>query len=604
MAKIQIDRPDMLAYVRYEPVTVARKLNPTLKAEVHDALWMLTQQYRIGEFQGQDGGTLSKARIQTQSTKINRFKSRHGQVEEYDEKVPLEAKIERLPLREDLGMRLELGNIWSKLVAKTYPDDILKILAAFLGDFPIDPLTDDPAQNSNKVAVRVRSLVTKKSIDGIKLYKYFKTGGTVAAIISGFSLLESKIQVFLNWVDNTYYTPQNDDENSWSENNLEYACSVSAPLTPDADSNQHVLLADRYKRGDLDWYSFDLDPDADYKLEETGFTINNGDAIMETETFSYIPSNIEFKGMPTDKWWEFEDRNIDLSKMVTQQSDIAKMVIMEFGLIYSNDWFIIPHPITDSSITSVNGLVVTDVFGRHFRINRAGTNDEQEWCRWDMYNISQRNTEARKTFGKLLSVPRIKNRMESAPLEKVMFLRDEMANMIWGVEEIVPNELFAGMDGKNAYLELLDYLDETLPPPPDPPEYVANSALHRFRISNSVPENWIPFIAAKQAANEHGGRDVMMQRAAMLRYVDDNYTNEVIRPRTDILSIGVAENQPYFINEEIVGRSGFIVTSGFQRARWYDGKVFTWLGRTVKEGRGEGNSGLKFDILADKESDL
>lgn len=96
----------------------------------------------------------------------------------------------------------------------------------------------------------------------------------------------------------------------------------------------------------------------------------------------------------------------------------------------------------------------------------------------------------------------------------------------------------------------------------------------------------------------------MVQRAAMLRYVDDNYTNEVIRPRTDILSIGIAENQPYFINEEIVGRSGFVITSNFQRARWYDGKVFTWLGRTVKGGRGEGNSGLKFDILADKESDL
>lgn len=78
----------------------------------------------------------------------------------------------------------------------------------------------------------------------------------------------------------------------------------------------------------------------------------------------------------------------------------------------------------------------------------------------------------------------------------------------------------------------------------------------------------------------------------------------LIRPRTDILSIGIAENKPYFINEEVVGRSGFVITSSFQRARWYDGTVFTWIERSVKGGRGEGNSGLKFDVLADKEPEL
>lgn len=603
MPIIDVNKPDVLAYLRVEPRTLTTTLKPTIKAAVHDAVWMLTQQYRVGEFLGEDAGSPMKARIQTQSTKINRFKSRYGDVEEYDEQVPLEAKIERLPLREDLGLSLEFGNIWIKLIAKIYADQIRDIIREFVNHFPIDSLGNDPADNSNKVALRIRNLATKRSLDGIKLYKHFKAGGTVSDIISGFPELDDQVGSFLQWVDNTYYIPQTPEENSWSEDVLEYQCSVSTPLTPAPDSNQNIFLADRYKRGDLDWYSFDLDPESANRLE-SALEIDNTRAVLDPQTFSYIPSNIEFKGMPKGKWWEFEDRNTDLSKMLTQQSDISKMVIMEFGLIYSNDWFIIPHPVPDSSVTTVNGLVVTDVFGRNFLIDRSGNNTEQQWYRWDMYNISKRDSDTRETFGKLLSIPRIKNRMESEPLEKVMFLRDEMANMIWGVEEVVPNEVFGGMDGKNAYLELLDYLNETLPPPPDPPEYVSNSALHRFRISNSVPENWIPFIATKQIPTEHGGRDVMVQRAAMLRYVDDNYTNEIIRPRTDILSIGIAENQPYFINEEIVGRSGFVITSNFQRARWYDGKVFTWLGRTVKGGRGEGNSGLKFDILADKESDL
>lgn len=602
MPFIDINKPELIAYVRVEPLTTAKTLKETVKGQVHDALWMLTQQYRVGEFKGEDAGSPMKARVQTQSTKINRFKSRYGEVEEYDGQVPLEAKVERLPLREDLGMRIELGNIWVNLMVNVFQEEIREVVPVFLENFPIDPLEDDPAQNSNKTAVRVRNLVTKRSIDGAKLYHYFKEGGMPGNF--GFPDLDEQVEPFMQWIANTYYTPETPQENSWSESELEYNCTVSAPLTAATGSNQNVLVADRYKRGDLDWYSFDLDPNISAKLQETGFTIDNARAVLPPQTFSYIPSNIEFKGMPTGKWWEFEDRNTDLSKMLTQKSDISKMVVMEFGLIYSNDWFIIPHPVPDSTITDVSGLVVTDVFGKNFLIDRSGTGSEQHWYRWDLYNISKRNSYIRESFGRLLSVPRIKNRMESEPFEKVMFLRDEMANMIWGVEEVVPNELFGGMDGKNAYLELLDYLDATLPPPPDPPGYIANSALHRFRISNSVPENWIPFIATKQTANLHGGRDVLVQRAAMLRYVDDNYTNEVIRPRTDILSIGVAENEPYFINEEIVGRSGFVITSNFQRARWYDGKVFTWLGRTVKGGRGEGNSGLKFDILADKESDL
>src|SRR5690606_40616102 len=97
---------------------------------------------------------------QTQSTKINRFKSRYGEVEEYHEQVPLEAKVERLPLREDLGMRIELGNIWIKLMVNVFPDEIKEVVQVFLDDFPIDPLGDNPAENSNKTAIRVRNLVT------------------------------------------------------------------------------------------------------------------------------------------------------------------------------------------------------------------------------------------------------------------------------------------------------------------------------------------------------------------------------------------------------------------------------------------------------------
>ena len=44
-----------------------------------------------------------------------------------------------------------------------------------------------------------------------------------------------------------------------------------------------------------------------------------------------------------------------------------------------------------------------------------------------------------------------------------------------------------------------------------------------------------------------------------------------------------------------MSRAGAIVTRGFQRTRWFDGKVFTWIGRRKQTGRGQGASGLEFD---------
>src|SRR4051812_43391462 len=110
---ISTSAPDTVAYVRLEPMTRVNTVEPVVSADVHDALWFLTQQWRVSEFAGSDGGSLVKAKIETQSTYMNRFKSRNaGNAEAFDTNVPLEAKVERLPLIFDLGLQLEIGYQW------------------------------------------------------------------------------------------------------------------------------------------------------------------------------------------------------------------------------------------------------------------------------------------------------------------------------------------------------------------------------------------------------------------------------------------------------------------------------------------------------------
>lgn len=55
-------------------------------------------------------------------------------------------------------------------------------------------------------------------------------------------------------------------------------------------------------------------------------------------------------------------------------------------------------------------------------------------------------------------------------------------------------------------------------------------------------------------------------------------------------------DRPLALHEEEVPRAGARVTRASQYARWIDGSTHLWIGRRKQPGRGEGSSGLRFDI--------
>jgi hypothetical protein len=137
--------------------------------------------------------------------------------------------------------------------------------------------------------------------------------------------------------------------------------------------------------------------------------------------------------------------------------------------------------------------------------------------------------------------------------------------------------------------------------PASAPALLANEAAIRYQVVNSVPEYWIPFVPVQQPGSN---RQIQLQRAAMPRILDgDPNPPRKVEPRTSLLRHGLDATapQPYFLHEEEVPRSGVRVSKAFQRTRWYDGRVYTWLGIRKQTGRGEGFSGLAFDQILPKE---
>src|SRR5258706_5731212 len=69
-----------------------------LKAEVRDALWMLTRQWQMGEFRGDDAGSPILARYQLSQAPLGNYQPGDAGSFTIDPEVPLEATVERRDL--------------------------------------------------------------------------------------------------------------------------------------------------------------------------------------------------------------------------------------------------------------------------------------------------------------------------------------------------------------------------------------------------------------------------------------------------------------------------------------------------------------------------
>jgi hypothetical protein len=278
--------------------------------------------------------------------------------------------------------------------------------------------------------------------------------------------------------------------------------------------------------------------------------------------------------MPAHRYWEMEDRKTDFAAIDAGTTDVAKLLLTEFVLLYSNDWCVLPHEVEVGALCEVRGLLVLDDFGERIWIRPAGRGIDDQWQRWSLFTLS---TAAATADLRLFLPPAVTRALEGAPLEKVLFLRDEMANMAWAVERTVPTARGEGMDGYTVVRET------SVPAPPLPRRPTAASV--DYVLGTDVPANWHPFIPVHRPQQR---RSVQLQRARL-----------PVGPRP-IRGAIVAPPSPYHLNEEEVPRSGKIVTRAFQRARWLDGATLLWLGRRVLTGRGEGASGLAFDQIVER----
>lgn len=591
--------PAVTRWNRLEGRPRTHDFDRALKAEVRDALWMLTRQWQLGEFLGDDAGSPVLARICTGAIEFDRFQSGSAAVEPYSLAMPIETTVERQAIRWHgagsvlaLDLRLALGRRWRKMLAKaaSVATPAAQRLGAdywpaYLNEYtvavPNSNADGDAAICAHAEVWQQVSAVAERAMDGYALLEHIKQGGAAADNIAGAGVdaakLASLAQRLREWLATLVEQPTDPARDSWQPQRFEYRFACAAP---DGASGFHAV-ADEYHTGHLDWYSLDRDAKRSDNVPPPG-----PQPALSGSTF--IPTSLVFSGMPKTRWWEFEERQTNFGRVTPDTPDLGKLLLLEFGLVYANDWFVFPYTLPLGSIATVKGIALTNVFGERRWIEPVAAKGEARWDRWSMFQLTG-NDERH-----LVLVPSTPFTLEGTRLEEVAIVRDEMANLVFGIEKRVPVASGTSKPGGEAGRELLHTLERIHGAPPAPPAAVAPL---RFQLMNTVAEHWIPFLPVRMPGST---REIQLQRGAMPRMVGSDPANFMpVEPRTSLLRPGLDQTPkvPYFVHEEEVPRAGIHVSLAYQRTRWLDGKVFVWLGASKTTGRGEASSGLAFDQL-------
>jgi hypothetical protein len=546
---------------RLEPVVRSDDLAESLRARIHDPLWLLTRQWQLGELRGEDAGSPAVAHLEGVVGHLDRYRpgplDGAGPVAPLDDRLePLEALVERRTLGDGGAANLHASVQLLRMLRAAGAGAAVAALDAYA------PAAPPPAG--------ARALLTNRLPDAAALRRDLAAApaGGLPARLSVDAALATLVRDVLTdwaaWFDALVSEPLSPEAEAWDPERLAYAFTVAGEVGGESVS----LHAAGYRGGRLDWHAFEEAPDADLGAA-------TGGAAAGSRPFSrtVIPAPVGYGGMPAPRFWELEDARIDLAGLQTAADDLVGLLLVEFALVFGNDWFVIPIDLPAGTLTRVGSLVVDDTFGVRTRVEPSARTDAGGSA-WSMFTLG------RDAAGDLLFLPpSLATTIDGPVRERVTLARDEIANLAWALEEVV--------ERPDGITERRD--DELVDDPPGPPPEGAELV---YRAMSRVPTRWIPLVAVGVA----GARADHLEVRALPR--SEGGAIEPVLPRGSLLRPGQR------IHGEEVPREGVRVEWAYQHARWRGGRSVVWGAYRTRIGRGAAYGGLQFDrALAREEAE-
>jgi hypothetical protein len=447
-----------------------------------------------------------------------------------------------------MRQRVNAGRELIQLLREAGATDWIEWLLEAFALKPPDPA--DPLD----AGARLRLLAAGRFPDGQPIWDQLSTAEVdTLSVFAGHAVdgaVRTAARRWLDWCRRTLFEPVA-SESAWSRDRFEYNFRLTAPR-PD---NTIVLDAVEHLGGPIDWFSFNA------SIEPNG----DPTATISTRDHTLVPTRVTFRGMPNPRWWELEDAAIDLGAVEAHPGDLARLALLDFGLVYGNDHFIVPVQLDVGHVCRTTDLLVTDTFGMTTFVEPAHRYAQQDQ-RWTMFTLHGEDSAA--TGNVFVLPPSSPHQLDGPTVEEVALLRDEMANLAWAVERY-----FEGEDGLP-----VDRAQRSRRPPTTQPPSAGNPT--RYRLGTTVPPYWFPLVPELGTA------------ARRLRVTEMAYSTEPdAEPKGHLITLG------QLIEDEELPREGLHLVRDRVLARWTDGTPVAWTRHRTRIGRGEGSSGLRFDIV-------
>ena len=632
----------------------ARKADVTeaLRFRIHDPLWMLARQWQLGEFRGNDAGTAMSVRCHVASANIKQYHlgvDRKLSLMGMDNQTPLEPIVERIDREITPLVRVESAAYLMSLIAAAGGNR--EVIAQYLRKaYGLSKSVADPrgslehaeiqsfTASRNTRLQRFNKAFSSKAFDGYAIYRDLRANKLSKEIPQEVrDVIERVKSTYVKWFG-ARYLPAGRGGDAWNQPELGYDFSAENPVAN--------YDAKDYSGGRVSWYSFDVDSINDSNVR-AGHRRN-----VDRETIDTLPVLATYAGAPNKRLWEFENRAVFMGNSTDMQAK-GNVVFMQYATMYGNDWMLCPLKTEIGKYIEVESIEVYDTFGiRTDIVNRAGQGDKDPKTfgqRWQMFTNAPVKAETydnmrnKKWYANgLLFPPALLKTLEGESLEEVSLLRDEMANMVWGVETRIEDGCGSSLDASLLAAEVGQYMedkyDEAVEKATMTVEKVkkekkrlslkrideeetvtevtsSREADYKYSLMNTVPLNWIPFVPQHLFTKEErakydgfqGCRETILRRGKMPYFFDGEY--RPVRPLSSILKVVKDESRknpdgspmevPMFINEEQVQGVGTIIRKNCQRSRWLDGQTYTWMGYSKGIKHTQGVSGLEFDNLLD-----
>ncbi len=572
---LQINLLSLTWWNRLEPRPRSPEVADTLAAKIRDPLWMLTRQWQFGEFQGEDAGSPAWVQMRARTTPFLGWRPHLDTGQPLPLRpitAPLEELVETEAFAPDLATQAEWGLTLASLLEDQglNPTQRAAVLAAVREEFPLDSSRVDP---SDARAARFLGVCDGRAVNGVELAAQGATPALLAkpAVVPFVAQLQAAITALQQSISRTLGQIGADSGTSWHSDRLEYQVEAVAAgptggtmlfqSTPDRDAT-------------FEWFTMDLLSRAENPGTPEGVAV----PVPEAMSVSRLPTFVRFRGMPNHRWWDFERGSSDFGSVIPDKRDLAKLLVMDFMLIHGNDYFVVPFDFPVSRVARIDELLVHDVFGGVTLVDRADAAPTPPDARWTCFSTSIADQDGRPADFLLLPPSAGPARLVGDQIEDVRFVRDEQANLVWAIEQMIEGGEGRPWPGRERHVAA-----SALEPPQVVP---VTTAPLLYRLQSFVPWHWFPMLPV--SLDQFTG-ETALERGQMIR--PDGITSPAPIGRL----IQAPPNGVYRVREEAVPRTGLKVVREVVRCRWLSGETHLWIARRKGVGRGEGSSGLRYD---------